>query len=153
MQVDIKYSKDPTRVIARKASDESVTSSTTLQNDNDLLFAIGANETWTVDFLIHATFSAVGQAKVAVNAPSGATVRTSATLVPDAIVPGFGSSGSIAGAISLVSALAVAGAIRITATIVNGATAGNVTLQWAQNVSDGTATTFLANSSMVANKI
>ena len=35
-------------IFARKTSDETVTNSTTLQDDDDLSFAIGANETWEV---------------------------------------------------------------------------------------------------------
>ena len=33
-----------------KSSDETVTSSTVLQNDDDLVYAVGANELWYFDF-------------------------------------------------------------------------------------------------------
>lgn len=59
-------------IFARKTSDESVTNSTTLQNDDDLSFAIGANETWEVIIQLEPT-SETGdpKLKVALTIPSG----------------------------------------------------------------------------------
>ena len=137
----------------RKTADESVTSSTTLQNDDHLTFPIAANETWIVECTLHTTFAAAGGLKIAMNGPSGATIRTSAVMDSNGIVPAHGSSGSLAGAIALSPAGATSGLVAVKCIIVNGSTAGNVNLQFAQNVSDVTATTVLANSYLQAVKL
>jgi len=138
--------------IKTKASDESVTSSTTLQDDDDLLFPVGANETWVARWCISATFLATGGAKVAIAVPSGGASMVIARLEVD--VNGFaGKPSSEGAAVNLVGDGSDAfGFIFIDATIVNGATPGNVKLQWAQSTSSGTATVFKANSSLVARK-
>ena len=138
--------------IKTKAADESVTSSTTLQDDDDLLFPVGANETWVARWCISATFLATGGAKVAIAVPSGGASLVVARMVVD--VNSFAGKPSSEGAgVNLAGNGADAfGFIFVDATIVNGATPGNVKLQWAQSTSSGTATVFKANSSLVARK-
>lgn len=135
-----------------KTADQSVSNSAALVNDTHLTFAIGPNETWVADYVLSATFSAAGQIKAAVTGPSGSTVLAVADMIPNGILPAFGTAAGAAG-IALVAALSTAGVVRVRATVVNGSTAGSVTLQFAQNTSDATATTLKQNSSVIARKI
>lgn len=136
-----------------KAADQSVTSSTALVDEANLQFGIGPNETWIFTWTLSLTFSAAGQAKVAVVTPAGATQLILAEMHPNAIVPAFGTTGTSGTGIALVCALATAGVARVVATVVNGATAGTVKLQFAQNTSDGTATTVKATSALTAVRV
>ena len=57
---------------AIKSADESVTNSSTLQDDNDLFFTIGPNETWEVVAQLHVTAPDDDpKFKVAITIPSG----------------------------------------------------------------------------------
>lgn len=144
-------------VVIRKTGDESVTSSTTLQDDDHLVFPIGANEIWHVRYALLYSASTAGDCKINVTVPSGGAYRLG-ILGLDASASGatgaFGTttmtevSGSNIRGGSGFSALAIFEGV-----IVNGATPGAVTLQFAQGTSDGTATTLLANSSLVAHRI
>jgi len=143
---------DRASVTIRKSADELVTSSTTLQNDDELTFSIGANETYIVHMSVNATMSASGSIKYTVTAPSGATCNIG-SMGGDAT----GASAEITnGACSTTGAYGGGGTASlqtIDVTITNGMATGNVTLQWAQNASSGTATRVKAGSSLVAYKI
>ncbi len=143
----------PQQYVKRKTANEAVNASTTLQNDDHLSFPIAANETWLVECVLHATFSAAGGLKVALNGPAGATIRTSAVINSDGIVPAHGSNATLAGEIVLSPALATAGLVQIKAIITSSSTPGTVNLQFAQNASDGTDTVLLANSYLKAVKL
>ncbi len=60
-------------IFAIKGSDETVTNSSTLQNDDDLYFTIGANETWEIVSQLEAKTGSGGDPKllVAITIPSG----------------------------------------------------------------------------------
>jgi hypothetical protein len=138
-------------LIARKTADETVTSSTVLQDDNHLLMSIGANEVWSFTFrLIYAalgtgdlkvafTFPAAGDITayaVAQNAGGTLTQARWAGATPTAAIDfaGIGATSKIV--------------VPIFGVLVNGATPGTFTMQWAQNTSDGTATTMYTNSAL-----
>ncbi len=137
-------------LVAVKPSNESVTSSNVLQDDDDLQFSIGVSETWAVRWVISATCVAAGGAKVAVAVPSGGASLVLATSPQG----GSGKAASEGAAITLTDTLA-GGLLDIymDALVVNGATAGACKLQWAQSgAGSGTALVFLAKSFMVARK-
>lgn len=136
-----------------KASLQSVTSSTVLVDESALQFGIGPNETWIFTWTLSATFAAAGQIKVAVVTPAGASQLIVAEMLPNAIVPAFGTTTTSGTGIALVCALATAGMVRVVATVINGATAGTVKLQFAQNTSDVTATTVTAASALTAVRV
>lgn len=149
-----------THALVRKTADESVTSSTTLQNDDALLFAVGANEVWIVKFVLSIIGNTTGDFKAALTGPAGSTVM----MLPTAgLHVDFDPSNSTASQSALnVKASGVSNsfgnstfptAVVLEGVIVNGATAGNLTLQWAQATSDGTATTVQANSFLIAHKV
>lgn len=145
---------DRASVTIRKSADESVTSSTTLQNDDQLTFSIGANETYIVHITMNATMvtGGAGSIKYTLTAPSGATCNTSAIGAD-----GSGTSGEIlngsCGTTGAYGGSGTSSVENIDATITTGATSGSVTLQWAQNTSNGTATRVKAGSSLVAYKV
>lgn len=123
-----------------KAADETVTNDTTLQNDDDLFFAIPASEVWGWEIMLLYSGTTTGDFKTSMTFPSGAVcpwgrvgVDTSlaASMIGfDAPVSGssnFGFGGN--GASNTMVA-------RIAGTCINGANAGNVRLQWAMATSD-----------------
>uniref|UniRef100_A0AAU2A022 Uncharacterized protein n=1 Tax=Streptomyces sp. NBC_00093 TaxID=2975649 RepID=A0AAU2A022_9ACTN len=140
-------------IVVVKSAGESVTSSTTLQNDNELLAPVEANATYDVFLLLlhdsDATAAAdikvgwTGPASAALNwgvhgANSAATSSTSAltnmqtrTIAEVAAFGGGDSSGTTA---------------LIYGTLTTAGTAGTLQLQWAQETSNGVATNVRAGS-------
>src|SRR5690606_26427777 len=57
-----------------KTEDETVNNSATLQDDDDLSFAIGANEVWAVEIYVQVNSSSSADFKYALSVPSGATL-------------------------------------------------------------------------------
>jgi len=143
-------------VVKRKTADESVTSSDVLQDDDHLTFAIAANEEWVASFEITCgdLLSTTG-VKAAITTPAGATQRIFSmheTNAGDAV----GSGSTTTSGAAIVSSTPAAGTqtfIRISLWVLNGATPGNVTLQWAQVNTSGTALTFKKGSHMIAHRI
>jgi hypothetical protein len=137
---------------ARKTADESITSSTTQQDDDTLFVSVVANSTYIVEMVLQvrsATGTTAGIAWQFV-APAGATLfggavgltpgsTTNTTPRVDTIAlggpNGHGSVGTSTNA-----------AILADAVLIVGGTAGTFKLQWAQNVSNGTATTVKTGS-------
>lgn len=149
-------------LIIRKTADESLTSSTALQDDNELFTAIGASEVWVAEWTLYvAGATSPGDFDPAINLPAGATMRwaamglavsatsgefdvkiNSSTTVNSAAAGTFGTIGT-----------SPATMVTIRATIVNSTNAGNIQLRWAQGSSSGTATTVLAGSILKAYRL
>lgn len=134
-----------------KTADETVNDSTSLQNDDELLLAVGASEKWVIAAAIRNSSSAVADFKLKFTIPSGATGW------------GFlaGESTSQAAYLSIANTAvgwATAGYptghfLYIVLHIIVGATAGNVQLQWAQNTQEASDTKVLAGSCLVGTKL
>lgn len=148
--------------IIRKTADESVTSSTTLQDDNHFTFPVNANEVVLVEGLIVATGHSDGDVKIALLAPAGTTGRF-AGLGPAAAVTNVGATTMSSAAITdfttpdtltfgVVTASS-ATAIQVRALLVIGGTAGVVKLQWAQDASNGTATIVETDSYLTCTRV
>lgn len=145
--------------LVRKTADESVTSSAVLQNDNHLLFAIAASDVWIGRFVLKVTGSTAGDISFDVTVPAGAggwysvigPSRSNTTLEGDALIQArdFGSGAGSAGLIGGSSPTLVV----VQFYVANGATPGNVQLQWCQRVSDATATTVLTGSHLIAHEV
>ncbi|MFM9796515.1 hypothetical protein [Streptomyces turgidiscabies] len=141
-------------ITATKTATESVTSSTTLQNDDQLAVPVEANATYEVALLLlHDSDATVaGDIKVAWTGPAGATMNwgvhganTSAgsstgvtsvnmqtrTIVEFASFGGGDSTGTVA---------------LVFGTLVTAGTAGTLQLQWAQETSNAVATNVRAGS-------
>ncbi|MDP2587314.1 MAG: hypothetical protein Q8P33_00880, partial [bacterium] len=140
-----------------KTADETVTSSSTLQNDDHLSFPIGASETWIASYnIITRVTSNSPDLKIGVTAPAGATCNMSYTLLNS---PSSGADTDFACGVATPSISLSNGAgsngsenLFVTITVRNGGTAGTVNLQFAQNSSNASGTTFRAGSSMEAQK-
>lgn len=123
-----------------KPAQENVSNSTILQDDDDLSFPIGANETWSFRFVVQATSPAAADLQFAVTAPSGATCDVAVANTENAATVANLGCGATSG---LVAANLQNDLYEIVGSIRNGPTAGNVTLQWAQYVADpGNATIY-----------
>jgi hypothetical protein len=138
---------------ARKTSDESLSSSTTLQNDDDLKFSIGANETWEFDGYLDARSSYDDiHIKMAVKVPSGATIKFTAFALMD-----DGNDGDIEG-VDVVTSSGTAtqeldihgnnkpSFIHFRGIVVNSSNSGDVQVQWAQESWDNHSITVKENS-------
>ena len=142
-----------------KSTTESVTNSTTYQDDNELFLPAVANATYRFDLLLLHSSSNAGRFKMQLTAPAGSTVAwgvigvassvTSSNPVTDVSMPsrtltdilGLG-GGNLTGTTALVHGV-----------LTTSSTAGNLMLQWAQNTSDAGATQVRAGSSLRMKRI
>jgi len=153
--------------VAYKTANETVNNSAALQNDDHLLLAVGANEIWIAEFtLLLWAASSTADWKFGFSYPAGCSLYFANSGGGANVASG--PCWSAPGATGTIIALAVegeniqnagqsnvAGATggRVVVLIINGATAGNVNFQWAQNTATVENNTILANSCMVAHKI
>lgn len=147
------------QVVALKTSTESVTSSTTLQDDNQLTMTVSANTTYWVDLFLITDGLTTADIKLAMFIPSGTIrwntngldVAASGTLgdVNRRVLTGGAVSGADVGTVGsgTSSVIPARGIARI------GATGGTMWLQWAQNTSQSTATRILAGSMLRALRV
>lgn len=142
-----------------KAATETVTSSTTFQDDNELFVPVAANATYRFDILLLHSSGTTGKIKIQFTAPAGASTAwgvigvnsavTSSTVVTDLAMPSRVLSDTLVlGGGNLTGTTAL-----ISGSITTSSTAGNLTLQWAQNTSDGAATQVRAGSTLSMKRI
>lgn len=147
--------------IAWKTVSETVTSSTTLQNDNELFVPLEANATYFVHlFLLHdSDATAAGDIKFGWAALSGATMQfgvhgantsvTSSTGVTSVNMQSraFNEVAAFGGGDSAGTAAFAEGII------ITAGTSGNLQLQWAQETSNAVATTVRVGSYLSARRL
>lgn len=139
-------------ILVRKVADESVVSSATLQDDNDLQFAIAANEVWCFEIYVNVLGGTSSDFKCAIQVPSGATLRWSG-LGGESVIDHQTEITSDATTVWPTSGLTdptQAASIFIKGTVVNAGNSGSVKFRWAQNASNATATIVKAGSYIVA---
>lgn len=129
-----------------KSADETINNSSTLQNDDDLVFALGANEKWSFKVTLFFTSGATPDIKFKFTVPSGAEMKYMAVI------------GSFAVACTESTTVINSGGSSMRVEILEGivttsSTAGNIQLQWAQNTQDLSDTVVKAGSFIFANKI
>lgn len=133
-----------------KPTDQQVTSSTALQNDNDLFLPVLANATYLIDFYINYSGGATGASDLLMqwSVPAGATMRYGAdfqssaglTVVTGATyTAGTGITAGTNGTSNLMS-------VRGRGSLIVSTTAGNLQHRWAQVTSSATPTTVRAQS-------
>ena len=140
-------------LVVRKSATESVTASTTLQDDDHLVMALGANETWLVWYylFISQAGSGGGEHKFGFSSPASCIYNMSSVWHTGAVV---GLLDWDADATSQGILSNVAGAVfPIWGIIRNAGTAGNFQLRWAQNVSDADASRVEIDSLLYAAKL
>lgn len=141
-------------------ADQSINSSTTLTDVTDLVFAIGANETWCYELsILTGTLTSYFGFKLAATTPTGATgtmwvsdtsrncTRPIAVAAPS-LSDGVDVNNSYYDDIN-----EQPNDIRCILTVFNGATAGNVQIQFAQSTSSVDDLTFKQGSFGVGNKV
>lgn len=145
-------------IAAVKTANESVTSSTTLQNDDDLFISVAANSTYMVLCIIYCDGASTGDIKINFTAPAGATLTgvvhgliLSAAGANDDQIANIELTGSKS--FGLQGGAGVQRPLSMQGTLVIGGTAGTFRLQWAQDTSDVTATRVMAGSHLVLFRI
>lgn len=149
-------------LVVPKTSNEPITSSAALQNDDELLFAMGTSQTWLVELTLLpiSTVNNTGNIKLFFTLPTSGAVLSWG---------GLGNLTSIGGSNDMTSVrnYGEVGAVTATAWVVNtsqqniymyalvttAGTSGNFTLQWAQNTSSLNTTTMKAGSFLKATRV
>ncbi len=135
-----------------KPADQSVTSSTTLVNDNALSLPLAvANATYQFACYLDYEGGTLGSSDIkwTWTIPAGATMRYTATYVSTAGT--LVASATYLSSTSVVAGTSTAGVLQgatMTGTLLVGATTGTLQLQWAQHTSSGTATIVHAQSGL-----
>jgi hypothetical protein len=153
-------------IVLVKAADETVASSTALQNDDHLFYAAAANTSYQVMLrLLISSTSAVPDFKIDFALPASATIFWDPTADG---VGGGGDASSGWGPVTVgttPAALTLAGAARSfgTGNLTNGllifgvvriaGTPGNIQLRWAQDTSNAAGVTLLKDSTMTVRRL
>ncbi|MDT3395428.1 hypothetical protein RKE29_01975 [Streptomyces sp. B1866] len=129
---------------AYKTADESLSSSTTLQNDDQLAVPVAANALYRVDLFLIYSSDVSADFKLDFTTPSGSTMRWT----PQGPAPSAsGTDGSLVFQVRTGSESAVLGgtgsgvAAAAAGSLSTGGTAGTLQVRWAQNSSSVTTTT------------
>lgn len=129
-----------------KEANETVNNSSTMQNDDELLFAIAANEVWQFEGVLFITSTtATPDFRIGFTGPAGAVGSFGAILGDTATGNADAGSAALGTAVDFASAN-VFTIVRFWGGIHNGANAGNLTLQWAQSAATAENTTVRAGS-------
>lgn len=135
---------------AVKAADTSRLNTTTSADDPDLTITVAANTTYLVEgFILYTSPSVAPDLKFNLNAPSGATgywtllaPSSTSTADPDALRTIASPPGATTRSYGVSTASNVFGAV-LRGSVITSATAGAVTVQWAQFTADATNATIL----------
>ncbi len=140
-----------TRIVI-KASDETVVSSTTIQDDDELFIGVDSKSKYSFEVNIDLTSSSVPDFKWKFSSPAG----TVGSYVVSGARFGGGQGGLQVGNIDVELNLAIldtGSTVLISGIIETGNTSGTLTFQWAQDTSSAVDTIVKANSFMVVTKI
>ena len=132
--------------VTKKTSDQSVTSSTTLVADSQLVVAVAANEIVSMIFNIRLTSSNIGGIRYRMTGPASPTSiqrfirRWPAGAVAEDVTEMATAYDAADRAFATSAPAETRTYITEEISLTNGVNAGNVQFEFAQNVSDGTAT-------------
>lgn len=138
-------------IAAIKTTNRSVANSTTPADDNELVIPLTANKTTKFVGTLFISGNANGDFRMIMDAPTGATITYSVS--GGNLESGQNVTGSTngSGGTSTVISIVNNGALQIilfNGSVINGSTAGNLKLRWAQGTTSGTATIVYAGSYM-----
>lgn len=147
-------------LFARKTADESVTSSTTLQDDDHLTVSVSASAVYQIEMaLIYDGDQTTGDLKFQFSAPSGSafsygmlsphtdqtSTTASAVKITEQTLAAASTLGCFGSGTNVVA--------RAFGLLVTGGTSGTFKLTWAQNGSSATATRLRTNSYLIARRM
>lgn len=118
----------------RKTATENVLNSTTLQDDNELLLPVKANYTYQFKMVFFNASGSTANLKYKFSVPSGTTMFYSSTHSFAGVLDSFYNT---EGSTVVVGSSGSNKPVIVDGIILVSATAGNVTLQWAQNTATG----------------
>lgn len=132
--------------VIRKTADETISLNQVSQDDDELFFAIGANEAWVFSGSVISNSGATEDFRMQVAGPAGSSgfftrVDSSTTAVP------LGTD---------ITAIAGTGAdvcLTFVGSIENGGTAGNLQVKWAQNLTGATNCIVREHSFLMAHRV
>jgi len=142
-----------------KTADETVNNSNTLQNDDDLLFAIGTVGTWAFRIVLFYHGNAAQDIKFAITVPAAATLCWSMGAglwqINDIWVSSnvIITSGSGVATHTIAAGEGSARACVLNGWVKSGGTAGNVQLQWAQLTAAANDTIVMEESYLIAHQL
>jgi hypothetical protein len=141
-----------------KSSTESVTSSTTLQDDDELVIALAANSDYWIDGIIFYDAGTVGDIKIQFTGPASATCALALIGISTGAAGGGDYAHGTYTAFSNTSSFGGTGAGDMRSILVGGmvhiaGTAGNFRFRWAQDTSSSGATRVFAPSTFTARRI
>jgi hypothetical protein len=144
--------------IILKSADESVVSSTALQDDNELALPVVANGIYRVEFHLMFSGDAAGDIQFGFTFPSGGRIAVSAigdnAAADTTWYAWHGTDGASGGTGSWAfNCFDGRSFVLIHGMYINGSTAGTLQLQWAQNASNATASVVYANSMLWATQV
>ena len=135
------------RIVVVKSAIETVNNSATLQNDDELLFAVGANETWVFNLYLLSTSGSTPAFRFAWTVPTS-TVLNGST---------FGSiNGQLtqlrfdAGSVRTMTVASPEALWHFKGVVQSGGTTGNVQFQWAQQTADASDSQVNEGSTLIA---
>lgn len=134
-----------------KRADEIVNNSAVLQNDNDLLVAVEATSTYLVLICAIYRASAVADFQTAFAIPAGAELD--GVKFPDLTGSNWQRNVSTGPESHIGDGVAIDGTFLYVGRLVVAGTAGNLTLQWAQNTAEATDCTVRLGSWMLVLKV
>lgn len=146
---------------AWKTATESVTSSTTLQNDDELFLTVEANATYIMDLLLlhDSDATAAGDVKIGWSAPASATMNWGVHGANTAATSSTGVT-SVNMQTRIISEVAAFGGGDSTGTtalakgvLVTAGTAGTFRLQWAQETSNAVASNVRVGSYLTLKRV
>lgn len=136
--------------VLRKTANETVNTSATLQNDDDLYFYMNASEVWVFELHAGMNSGSTPNFKWAWTLQSGGAGTASYLDTAAGNGPLWDTDITSASAIGGQGAAA---SFHVWGVIVNSSTAGLQRIQWAQNTSDASDTILLAGTYMVCRRI
>ena len=142
-------------LVAYKTADESVTSSTTFQDDDHLTVAVEANCVYVLEMVLSYDALAAGDLKTQFVMPAGATVvgaalglTTTAAATTDDYTTSWVGLANVGGV-----GAGSTQAVYARGLFTTSGTAGTLKLQWAQTVSSATATRIFTGSYMLLRRV
>jgi hypothetical protein len=138
----------PGPVVIRKTANESITSDSVLSDDSVLKFTMTANTKYSIRLKVFFTTAATPDLKYRVVGPASPTlIKRTITRAAGGAVPALVAVGNSYDAADVIlNGSGADGFIEEEIIVHNGATSAQFIFQWAQNCSNGTATTVLAGS-------